>query len=194
MSLAGLQRILQPISAGVSPGPVLATAGATLGLAVALRVWSVEGLSSYAVVISIVAGSLIGIGSGLTAPETLAAIGRAPILALPNLTPFGLAFDASIALPFVVSALASAIGAIGDATNAQKINNEAWVRPGYGLDPRRDHRRRPWDDRDGPPGEFDPCDQFGRRGSDPGHWQRQPLRGAGHISGAGGGGAEFRSW
>jgi len=129
VSLAGLQRILQPISTGVSPGPVLATAGATLGLAIALRVWGVGGLSSYAVVISIVAGSLIGIGSGLTAPETLAAIGRAPILALPNLAPFGLAFDASIALPFVVTALASAIGAIGDATNAQKINNEAWIRP-----------------------------------------------------------------
>ena len=129
VSLIGLRRALQPIIAGADPRDVLWTAGSTLGLAVALRVWGTRSLSSYAIVISMVVGSVIGVATGLTPPNVLDAIARAPTVALPDLRPFGVAFDPALALPFLVTALAAVISMAGAVTNAQKINDVAWIRP-----------------------------------------------------------------
>jgi xanthine permease XanP len=129
VSLIGLRRALQPIIIGADPRDVLWTAGSTLGLAVALRVWGTRSLSSYSIVISMVVGSAIGVATGLTPPNVLDAITRAPTVALPNLRPFGVAFDPALALPFLVTALAAVISMAGAVTNAQKINDVAWIRP-----------------------------------------------------------------
>lgn len=129
VSLIGLRRALQPIIVGADPRDVLWTAGSTLGLAVALRVWGTRSLSSYAIVISMVVGSAIGVATGLTPPNVLDAIARAPTVALPDLRPFGVAFDPAFALPFLVTALAAVISMAGAVTNAQKINDVAWIRP-----------------------------------------------------------------
>ena len=52
--------------------------------------------------------------------------------ALPSLPLLALSFDWSLAVPYLVGALACTLRAVGDITTCQRIANPDWVRPDMG--------------------------------------------------------------
>jgi len=122
-------RTILGVGASTTPGMSDAVvAVATLGTMVALNVWSRGGLRLTCVLIGMI------VGYGVTAVlggfrhadwETLAAT---PWMTFPHLDHIGLAFDASLVIPFGVAAVAATLKVIGNVTTCQKLNDADWVR------------------------------------------------------------------
>jgi xanthine permease XanP len=114
---------------GASTGPEIALGAGTLALMVGLNVWSKGSLRMYCAILGILAGVVVGIGMGAVHGDAVAAALPAGIVALPKLSAYLPQFRLDLVIPFVVTALACSIRAMGDITNAQRINDRDWVRP-----------------------------------------------------------------
>jgi len=107
----------------------LGLALATLALMVALNVWGRGPVRMFCM--------LLGMAGGYVAAWLLGAIGdsewervaAAPAIALPALGHLGLSFDATLAIPFAIAAVAASLKAMGNVTTCQKLNDADWVRP-----------------------------------------------------------------
>lgn len=100
-----------------------------LAMIVGLNVWGGQRLRLYCSLIGVVFGYLLGIAEGWIAPDDRAVLAAAPLLALPVPGTFGLAFDAELILPFLITALAMTLNSVGAVTAAQKANDADWKRP-----------------------------------------------------------------
>ena len=114
---------------GNSTGPEIALGIGTLAVMVGLNVWSKGALRMFCVIIGILVGVGAGFAMGVVNDTAFAAAVPAGIIALPKLSGHLPQFRLDLVVPFVITALACSIRAMGDITNAQRINDRDWVRP-----------------------------------------------------------------
>jgi xanthine permease XanP len=100
----------------------------TLGIMVALVVWSKGKLRLYSAAIGLAVGYGLSIPLGIFDGNAVAEIMHAPLIALPAWEHPGLSFDWRLTLPFLVGALASTVKASGVVINCQKVNDPEWKR------------------------------------------------------------------
>src|SRR5499427_4915885 len=96
---------------------------------VGVTVWGSSRLQLFGVLIGIAVGSICAYASGLVTDEHLHRLEQASLLALPSFTGEGWSFSGTLLVPFLVTALASSLKAVGDLTTCQKVNDAEWKRP-----------------------------------------------------------------
>lgn len=103
----------------------------TLAIMVALNVWGRGWLRLFCV--------LIGMGAGYACAWALGRVGASAhvssdaLLALPSLGHLAWRFDAALAIPFAIAAIAASLKVIGNVTTLQKANDADWVRADMGT-------------------------------------------------------------
>jgi NCS2 family nucleobase:cation symporter-2 len=107
-------------------------AGVSLVTMVVLNIWSKGYGKMFCVLIGMMVGYAAGAGLGIfdlagTIPE-----GGLSVVRLPRLQHMGWSFDPVLVAPFAVASLAATLRAMGDVSNAQRINDADWVRPNFG--------------------------------------------------------------
>lgn len=110
-------------------GGVEITFGVTLVTMVTLSVWGRGWLRVFCALVGIVAGYLVAAWSGQLTPAFFDGLYESPIFAFPHTFPQGITFDAGLALPFVIAAVASGLRTVGTLTTCQQINDAGWTRP-----------------------------------------------------------------
>ena len=126
--MVGLRDLLALQATGPVPPQHWMVAGFTLGLIVVLNVWTSGLLRMSCVLVGLLAGYAAALATGLV-PPTLFTANPAPLLALPSFNHLGLAFDVTLAVPFLVAALVSSIKAIAVITACQRTNDANYIRP-----------------------------------------------------------------
>jgi NCS2 family nucleobase:cation symporter-2 len=109
--------------------PHFAVAALTLGTMVGLSVWSRGKARLLCALIGMAAGYAAAAAGGLFSPGDVRTLQDAELVSLPRLAATGWAWDGSLAVAFVVAAVANCVRTIGDVTICQKINDADWVRP-----------------------------------------------------------------
>ncbi|CAK0772533.1 Xanthine permease [Azospirillaceae bacterium] len=93
-------------------------------------VWLRGTIRTFGVLIGVVVGYVVSIPLGFFNLDALTAVwSDLHLFQPPRLMSQPLSFSWSLALPFMVGALACSLRAIGDVTTAQKINDTQWRRP-----------------------------------------------------------------
>jgi NCS2 family nucleobase:cation symporter-2 len=109
--------------------PHFVVAALTLGTMVGLSVWSRGKARLLCALIGMAAGYAASAAGGLFSPDDLRTLQAAEMISLPRLAATGWAWDGSLAVAFIVAAVANCVRTIGDVTICQKINDADWVRP-----------------------------------------------------------------
>ena len=109
--------------------PHFIVAAVTLGTMVSLSVWSRGIPRLFCALIGMVVGYAAAVANGALTAADLQTMQSAPLVSPPGLASHGWSWDASLAIPFAVAALANCVRTIGDVTICQKINDADWVRP-----------------------------------------------------------------
>jgi xanthine permease XanP len=126
----GMRLILGIGAASSAKIPVEAAWGAvTLALMIGLQVWAKGILRMLSVILGMIVGVLVGLALGLYDPHPIAALAGTQLVRLPAWPGLRLSFRGASIVPFVISAAACAMRAVGDITMSQKINDRAWIRP-----------------------------------------------------------------
>jgi xanthine permease XanP len=113
--------VIDPLSAII--------ASITFSVMVGVTVWGSSRLRLYGVLIGLGAGSICAYASGLVTDEQLRRLEQASLLALPSFPGEGWSFSGALLVPFLMTALASSLKAVGDLTTCQKVNDAEWKRP-----------------------------------------------------------------
>ncbi len=121
LGIAESRAVIDPLSVSI--------ASITFFVMVGVTVWGSSRLRLYGVLIGIGAGSICAYATGLVTDEHLRRLDRASLLALPSFPGEGWSFSGALLVPFLVTALASSLKAVGDLTTCQKINDAEWKRP-----------------------------------------------------------------
>jgi NCS2 family nucleobase:cation symporter-2 len=108
--------------------PELITGLVTLGLIVALNVWSKGMLRLYSMLISILGGYIAYFLAGTGAMDRSDGLATRSFLALPHLEHPGFSLDIAFLLPFLIAALCASLKLTGDIISCQKINDANWSR------------------------------------------------------------------
>lgn len=101
----------------------------TLLLMIGLQVWGRGVLGLAAALLGMTGGYIAGWYFDALPAALYTDLAHAPVLAWPAWGATGWAFDASLMLPFALTALASALKAMGNVALAQRVNDADWVRP-----------------------------------------------------------------
>jgi xanthine permease XanP len=101
----------------------------TLAVMIALNVWGKGRLRLFSVLVGLVVGYIIAIATGVLGPDSFRTIAGLPVLAAPNISHMAWSFDATLVIPFLVTALATAIVTTAIVTTYQRITDADWVRP-----------------------------------------------------------------
>jgi xanthine permease XanP len=133
IGLLGLRLIFGLNQIASAPGAAdaqsIALGCGTFALMVGLNVWSRGALRMYCAIIGIIAGYAAGIAVGNINADANFSLGDLAIVAWP-IVPSGFpSFRAELVIPFAITGLACCLRAMGDITNAQRINDQDWVRP-----------------------------------------------------------------
>lgn len=126
--MVGLRDLLGLSFTGPIPQAHWIVSAFTLVLIVVLNVWTSGLLRMSCVLVGLVLGYVAALVTGLL-PVALFTANPAPVVAVPALEFRGLAFDATLAVPFMLAALVSSIKAIAVITTCQRTNDAAYVRP-----------------------------------------------------------------
>jgi NCS2 family nucleobase:cation symporter-2 len=113
---------------GTTPTEWLVT-GITVALMVAINIWGKTRLRIYCVVIGMVIGFLVSIGTGLVTHGDLRQLLELPVVSVPSVSDISWAFDWSMLLPFAITALAAAMSTTAVLTAYQRTTDADWVRP-----------------------------------------------------------------
>ena len=113
--------VIDPLSVSI--------ASITFFVMVGVTVWGSSRLRLYGVLIGVVVGSVCACASGLVTDEHLRRLEQASLLALPSFPGEGWSFSGALLVPFLMTALASSLKAVGDLTTCQKVNDAEWKRP-----------------------------------------------------------------
>ena len=107
---------------------------AVISLAVmsVLNIWSKGYGKMFCVLIGMMAGYAASAVLGIFDLARIVPEGGLSVVRLPQLQHVGWSFDAVLVAPFAVAALAATLRAMGDVSNAQRINDADWVRPNFG--------------------------------------------------------------
>lgn len=101
----------------------------TLAAIIALNVYGKGNWKVFSPLTGAAIGYLVAWLLGIFDATSYARVADAPFVHVPGLVVHDLAFDVSLAVPFIIAALASALRTMGDVTTAQKINDADWSRP-----------------------------------------------------------------
>ena len=100
----------------------------TLATMIGINVWVKGNLRLYSIIIGMVVGYGLSYAFGILDNNTLGKIGEAEWFNLPYLNNWGLSFDLTMVVPFLVVMLCSTFKAVGDLGTCQKINDADWKR------------------------------------------------------------------
>ena len=109
--------------------PHFIVAAVTLGTMVGLSVWSRGIPRLFCALIGMAVGCAAAVANGALTAADLRTVQAAPLVSPPGFATHGWSWNASLAIPFAVAALANCARTIGDVTICQKINDADWVRP-----------------------------------------------------------------
>jgi NCS2 family nucleobase:cation symporter-2 len=101
----------------------------TLLLMVVLNVWGGKYLRIFCVLIGMAVGYAVAMAFGTFSEADARAISHAELLAAPSFSHVSWAFDAAMAVPFAVAAVAATLKVMGNVTTSQRANSADWVRP-----------------------------------------------------------------
>ena len=104
----------------------------SLAIMSVLNIWSKGYGKMFCVLIGMVAGYAASAVLGIFDLARIVPEGGLSVVRLPQLQHVGWSFDAVLVAPFAVAALAATLRAMGDVSNAQRINDADWVRPNFG--------------------------------------------------------------
>lgn len=106
-------------------------AGLSLATMIVLNVWSRGYGRMFCVLIGMIVGYGLSAALGLLEFSKAMPPGGLSIFRLPRLDHVGWSFDPLLLVPFAVASLAATLRAMGDVSNAQRINDADWVRPKF---------------------------------------------------------------
>ena len=109
----------------------IAVAGFTLATMIVLNIWTKGYTKLFAVLIGAAAGYAASAFSGVLDVSAIIPDGGLGILRVPGIATFGWRFDVTLLAPFAVAALATTLRTMGDVSNAQRLNDQDWVRPSF---------------------------------------------------------------
>jgi xanthine permease XanP len=129
VGLAALRTLTgQPGSEALSANDAIVT-GASLAVMIGLNIWNKGQLRLFCILIGMVVGYLAAAATGLLTYDDLMTVVRQPLVAFPSMAHVSWDFDASLIIPFAVSALAAAMGSTAVITTYQRTTDADWVRP-----------------------------------------------------------------
>jgi NCS2 family nucleobase:cation symporter-2 len=128
VGIAGLRLLLTDPAAPVT-ATECAVAGLTLATMAALNVWG-QGLARMLCALLGLAAGYVAAGlAGLIDARQFAAVTSASWVGVPTFGSVSWTFDALLAAPFAIAAIAAALKALGTITICQRMNDADWVRP-----------------------------------------------------------------
>ena len=101
----------------------------TLAVIITLNIWGKDRLRLFSVLIGLVVGYVAAVATGVMEGDKLHSIADLPLLALPGIDHMSWSFDATLVIPFVVTALTTAMISTAIVTTYQRITDADWVRP-----------------------------------------------------------------
>jgi len=104
-------------------------ANLTLAAMMGFSIWGKGLMRLFGTLLGLVLGLAVAFPAGLISPPALAHIRQAPLVALPHISHISYSFDITLALPFLVAALAAALRTIGVVTTCQQLNDPEWQQP-----------------------------------------------------------------
>lgn len=104
-------------------------AGVTLAIMIGLNLYTRGRVKLYCVLIGMICGYVLSALCGVLNLSHIGKILDAPLLGLPDISHFGLAFDITLLLPFLIAMICSTLKSIGDITTCQRANDLDWKRP-----------------------------------------------------------------
>ncbi|HEX6610276.1 MAG TPA: solute carrier family 23 protein [Hyphomicrobiaceae bacterium] len=104
----------------------------SLAIMSVLNIWSKGYGKMFCVLIGMMAGYAASAVLGIFDLARIVPEGGLSVVRLPQLQHVGWSFDAVLVAPFAVATLAATLRAMGDVSNAQRINDADWVRPNFG--------------------------------------------------------------
>ena len=115
----------------INPDYVI-VAGISLATMSVLNIWSKGYGKMFCVLIGMMVGYAVSAVLGIFDLASIVPEGGLSVVRLPRLEHVGWSFDPVLVAPFAVASLAATLRAMGDVSNAQRINDADWVRPNFG--------------------------------------------------------------
>jgi xanthine permease XanP len=106
-------------------------AAISLATMIGLNIWSKSYGRMFCVLIGMMVGYVASAVLGIFDLEKVIPEGGLSFVRLPRLDHVSWSFDPVLLAPFVVASLAATLRAMGDVSNAQRINDADWVRPKF---------------------------------------------------------------
>ena len=107
-------------------------AGISLATMSVLNIWSTGYGRMFCVLIGMIVGYAVSAVLGISDLSRIVPEGGLSVVRLPRLPHVGWSFDPVLVAPFAIASLAATLRAMGDVSNAQRINDRDWVRPNFG--------------------------------------------------------------
>ena len=101
----------------------------TLAVIISLNIWGKGRLRLFCVLIGLVVGYAVAGATGTMDAGKLRAVAALPLFALPGVGHVAWSFETTLIIPFVVTALATAMASTAIVTTYQRITDPDWVRP-----------------------------------------------------------------
>jgi NCS2 family nucleobase:cation symporter-2 len=126
--IAGLRLVSGGAATAVSSAEWL-VAVITLTAMTALNIWGRGLARMLCALLGLLLGYFTAAAAALFSAADLAVIADAPWIGFPKLSHLSWSFDATLALPFAIAAIAAAMKSLGSITMCQRMNDAEWVRP-----------------------------------------------------------------
>lgn len=114
----------------IDPDHVI-VAGISLLTMIVLNVWSKTHGKMFCVLIGMVAGYAASAALGILDLTKVVPEDGLSLVRLPSLAHVSWSFDPVLLAPFAVASLAATLRAMGDVSNAQRLNDADWIRPKF---------------------------------------------------------------
>lgn len=125
----GVPRLLGRTAGHPDASPNAALVGMlTLVAMIAPSIWSKGRLRFFPILSGLVVGHIAALWTGILSWSTVRTVWALPLLSIPHRVGGGLAFRASLLVPFLVIGIAATLKTVGDLTLCQKINDADWKR------------------------------------------------------------------
>jgi xanthine permease XanP len=109
----------------------LAITGVSLATMIILNVWTRGYTKMFCALIGIFVGYAMSAAMGVLDYSALMPKEGLSLLHVPSFGHIGWRFDVTLLAPFAVIAIATTLRAMGDVSNAERLNDKDWVRPGF---------------------------------------------------------------
>lgn len=107
-------------------------AGISLATMIGLNIWSKGYSRMFCVLLGMTVGYAASAILGILDLARIVPEGGVSVVRMPGLEHVSWSFDPVLVAPFAVASLAATLRAMGDVSNAQRINDADWVRPNFG--------------------------------------------------------------